>query len=473
MKTMAFKEAKLHPSRTINIRRMFFVFLINGLCSGFYNVILQPYLVDFIESESVFGLVMTFASLAMILPMLLAAKVSDGIGRKRVYLAGTFLVIPSIILFALASHSKVAEPIFLVVTGLMIVSMSFGFSDPARSSLVAESSELEKRASSFSIVNLAFYVTAMIGPIIIRIFTNRVPLSYYFYGLIGGNLILFLFQLFSLKEPLVIDGYSSNILKQFIQSIKAIWILYYEFVKSLLQFLLMPFVLIYSRTKKDTNQSKYTESVEQDYNLFRDIFKNPGVKYAIGFFIFDAFVWGLSLNIYNGAVKYVYGYNESHIAIMQIVLNISTIVFFIPLTFVSDKLKRNQLLFYSLLIGSLFFIMNIIGHFVSSKYLFYLILVGWAGLGASIAFWVPGILSIVTDFNPNRRAEIYGMVTGIKSLGWLPTGFLAGFIIEKTKEQWGLLIPFLISMILFPFQLVLAWKFPTNHSKEKIKQEIN
>ncbi|NPD88081.1 MAG: MFS transporter [Asgard group archaeon] len=463
---MVFREAQLHPSRTINIRRMFFVFLINGLCSGFYNVILQPYLVDFIESESVFGLVMTMASLAQILPMLLAAKVSDRIGRKRVYLAGTFLIIPSVILFALASYNKIDAPIFLVVTGLMVVSMSFGFSDPARSSLVAESSEKEKRASSFSIVNLAFYVTAMIGPIIIRIFSDKVPLSYYFYGLIGGNLLLFIFQLFSLKEPLVIEGYSSNKLKQFTQSIKAIGVLYYEFVKSLLQFLMMPFVLIYSKTKRDMNQNKYTESVEQDYNLFRDIFKNPGVKYAIGFFIFDAFVWGLSLNIYNGAVKYVYGYNESHIAIMQIVLNISTIVFFIPLTIISDKLKKNQLLAYSLLTGSLFFIMNILGHFIAPKYLFYVILVGWAGLGASIAFWVPGILSIVTDFNPNRRAEIYGMVTGIKSLGWLPTGIIAGFIIEKTKDQWGLLVPFLISICLFPIELVLAWKFPTNQHNE-------
>jgi MFS family permease len=470
---MVFREARLHPSRTINIRRMFFVFLINGLCSGFYNVILQPYLVDFIASESVFGLVMTMSSLAQILPMLLAAKVSDRIGRKRVYLAGTFLIIPSVILFALASHDKIGAPVFLVVTGLMVVSMSFGFSDPARNSLVAESSDVEKRASSFSFVNLAFYVTAMIGPIIIRIFSDRVPLSYYFYGLIGGNLLLFIFQLFSLKEPLVVEGYSSNKLKQFIQSIKAIGILYYEFIKSLIQFLVMPFVLIYSRIRKNTNQSKYTESVEKDYDLFRDIFKNPGVKYAIGFFIFDAFVWGLSLNIYNGAVKYVYGYNESHIAMMQLVLNISTIVFFIPLTIISDKLKRNQLLFYSLLTGSLFFTMNIIGHFANPKYLFYLILVGWAGLGASIAFWVPGILSIVTDFNPNRRAEVYGMVTGIKSLGWFPTGFLAGFIIEKTKDQWGLLITFLISICLFPFELFLAWKFPTNSSNKIEEKETS
>ena len=463
---MVFKEAKLHPSRTINIRRMFFVFLINGLCSGFYNVILQPYLVDFIESESIFGLVMTMSSLAMILPMLLAAKVSDRIGRKREYLAGTFLVIPSIIFFALASHFEAAVPIFLVVTGLMIVSMAFGFSDPARSSLVAESSDIDKRASSFSFVNLAFYVTAMVGPIIISILTDRVPMHYYFYGLIGGNIVLFIFQLFSLKEPLVIDGYSGNIFVQFVQSIKAIGVLYYEFIKSLLQFLIMPFVLIYSRTRRETNQTEYTKSVEKDYDLFRDIFKNPGVKYAIAFFIFDAFVWGLSLNIYNGAVKYVYGYNESHIAIMQLVLNISTIVFFIPLTLVSDKLKKNELLVLSLITGSLFFTTNIIGHFTDPRYLLYVILVGWAGLGASIAFWVPGILSIVTDFNPNRRAEVYGMVTGIKSLGWLPTGFIAGFIIERTINEWGLLIPFLISIILFPIELYMAWKFPNNPRDE-------
>jgi MFS family permease len=452
---------------------MFFVFLINGLCSGFYNVILQPYLVDFIESESLFGLVMTFASVAQILPMLLAAKVSDRIGRKRVYLAGTFLVIPSVILFALASHVKVAQPIFLVVTGLMVVSMAFGFSDPARSSLIAESSDEKKRASSFSIVNLAFYVTALVGPIIISIFTDQVPLSYYFYGLIGGNLLLFIFQLFSLKEPLVVEGHSSNFFKQFIQSLNAIGILYYDFLKSLVQFLLMPFVLLYSRSKRNTVSSKYTESVEKDYSLFRDIFKNPGVKYAIGFFIFDAFVWGLSLNIYRGAVKYVYGYNESHIALMELVLNISTIVFFIPLTIISDKLKRNQLLFYSLLTGSLFFTMNIIGHFIGPKYLLYVILIGWAGLGASIAFWVPGILSIITDFNKDRRAEVYGMVSGIKSLGWLPTGFLAGFIIERTKENWGLLIPFLISIILFPIELVLAWKFPTNQNTKEEKENLD
>jgi hypothetical protein len=228
----------------------------------------------------------------------------------------------------------------------------------------------------------------------------------------------------------------------------------------------MPFVLIYSRIKRNENQSKYAESVELDYNLFRDIFKNPVVKYAIAFFIFDAFVWGLSLNIYNGAVKYVYGYTENHIAIMQLVLNISTIVFFIPLTLVSDKLKKNELLVLSLITGSLFFTTNIIGHFTDPRYLLYVILIGWGGLGASIAFWVPGILSIITDFNPNRRAEVYGMVTGIKSLGWLPTGFIAGFIIERTIDNWGLLIPFLISIILFPVELFMAWKFPNNPREE-------
>ena len=80
-------------------------------------------------------------------------------------------------------------------------------------------------------------------------------------------------------------------------------------------------------------------------------------------------------------------------------------------------------------------------------------MIGWVGLGGSIAFWVPGILSILTDFDPKRRAEVYGMVSGIKSLGWLPTGIIAGFIIERTIETMGLLVPFFISIVLFPFEL--------------------
>jgi len=97
-------------------------------------------------------------------------------------------------------------------------------------------------------------------------------------------------------------------------------------------------------------------------------------------------------------------------------------------------------------------------------------LVGWAGFGASLPFWVPSILTILTDFDKSRRAEIYGTVAGIKSLGGMPTAVIAGIIIDRTILRFGLLIPFIISSTLLPLQIFLAYKFPV---KEKIEPSAN
>ncbi|MHA1551732.1 MAG: MFS transporter [Candidatus Heimdallarchaeaceae archaeon] len=478
---MAIRAMALHPSRFRNIRTIFFANLIWGLCSGFYNVILQPFLVDYIDSEFMFGVIMTAANLAQLIPMILVSEVSDRVGRKRVYLAGLFLYIPAMVLFAISSIVSIALPLFLIISGLLLVNLGFGVSDPALVALTAESSDEDKKASSFSFIFIAIYASGLVGPIIIRIFANQIPIYYYFYGLIGGYTIMFLYQLFRLKESFVIEDFTTNFWKQFFQSMKALGQVIVQFFVSILHFLIMPFLLIFRYSSEKTERSQLLRSVKRDMHLVGDIFKTKGVKFAIGYFIFDSFLFGLSLNIYNGAVKYAYAYTESHIATMQLVMSLSTIIFFIPLTKISDKLQRKEMLMMSQLAGSLFFTTNIIAHFTLPEYRLYVILVGWAGLGASIAFWVPSTLSILTDFDKRRRAEVYGMVTGIKSLGWLPTGIIAGFIIEKTIDTMGLLVPFLISIILFPLLLYLTMKFPEAEKRKnkgidenikKVEEEI-
>ncbi|MBY9000894.1 MAG: MFS transporter, partial [Candidatus Heimdallarchaeota archaeon] len=414
------------------------------------------------------------ANLAQILPMILVGKVSDKVGRKRVYLAGLLLYIPAMVLFAISSQVAIAAPLFLIFAGLLLVNLGFGVSDPALVALTAESSDEDKRASSFSFVSIAVYASALVGPIIIRIFAVRIPIYYYFYGLIGGYSIMFITQLIKLKESFEIDDFTSNYWKQFLQSTKALGQVIAQFFVSILNFLTMPFLLINRKSRENTERGKFLTNVEKDMSLFGDIFKTKGVKFAVGYFIFDSFLWGLSLNIYNGAVKYAYSYTESHIATMQLVLNLSTIIFFIPLTKISDRLKRREMLAMSQLAGSLFFTANIIAHFTLPSYRLYVILIGWVGMGASIAFWVPGILSILSDFDKKRRAEVYGMVSGIKSLGWLPTGIIAGFIIERTIDTMGLLVPFILSVVLFPLELYLTMKFPEakkDRGKENEKKE--
>ncbi len=465
------QEVLLHPSRDKNLRTVSGGFIIAGLCMGFWNVIFQPYLVDFIPSESIFGLVMTFFSLFQIIPLIFISKVGDRIGRKRVYLAGIFLYIPSMVMFALAGHVTIAEPLFLIITPLLLTSLGFGINDPSMSSLIAESSKEEKRTSSFTIVNLGYWIATSIGPLVIRFFSEGIPMHYFFYGLVGGNTLLFCYYLFFLKEPLVIKDHTSNIVKQFLQAMKALVTLFAQIFISLFIYLLIPFYLVFRKRINTSRENKILNNVERELILFQDIFKNPGVKYAIGFFAFDSLVFGLSLSIFYGAIKYVYSYNETHIAMIQLVFNISTIICFIPLTKLSDKLKSNELITMSIIIGSLAFSSNIIAHFTLPEYRLYVLLVGWAGLGASVAFWVPGILTILTDYDKRRRAEIYGMVTGIKSLGWMPTAVIAGIILDRTIVRFGMIIPFIISLILLPIEIFLGIKFPVKEKEEKTKEK--
>jgi MFS family permease len=497
---MAIYGIRLHPSRTVNVRVMAIANLISGLIYGFYNVILQPFLVELIDMtgkhaspEETLGLLMTSASIIQIIPMIFASKISDKIGRKRVVL-GSFIFLPiAMLLMGTAGLLSVQYPIShysfgvkypidvtsilgttfsgfpvtyaLVVAflGLSCVSIAFGYSDPAHSSLMAESAEKKKVASSFSLINLTFYATGLIGPLVIRVLTDKIEIWVYFYILAILRIIMFIYQLFAVKEPHIIEDYTPSMFKQLIQSFKAIYLMFIQTFKSVFLYLSIPYYLI-RRRNQQSKKSKYYSDVETNLSLLRDIFKNPGVPYAIGFFILDALTWGLSLSIFWGSLVTQYNFNEGNIAILQLVFNISTLIFFIPVTTrISDKLKKTELLLLSQLTGGLFFTANIIAYFTLPQFRLYIIMIGWIGLGASVAFWMPGIMSILTNFDKKRRAETYGMVQGLHQLGWFPTSFLAGIIISRVNFLWV----FLISMILFPFNLLMAWKFPLKEEEEE------
>ncbi len=505
---MAIHEVTLHPSRRVNIRVLVVANLISGLIYGFYNVILQPFIVELIEltgkhvnPEETLGLIMTVSSLILILPMIFASKISDKIGRKRVIL-GSFIFLPvSMLLFGtsgllsikypipyysfgasfplkVASFSEIAATGFPVTyalavafLGLSCVSIAFGFGDPAGNALVAESAEKKKTASSFSIINLAFYGTGLVGPLIIRVLIDRIEIWVYFYILAALRLIMFVYQLIYLKEPLVISDFKPSIFQQFLQSLKTIYLMFVQLFKSILLYLSIPVYLIQKQNHKD-KRSNYYKEVETNLHLFKETFRNPGVPYAIGFFILDALTWGLSISIFWGSTVTQYNFNEGDIAILNLVFGLSTLIFFIPVTKISDKLKKTEMLVLSLVTGSLFFSMNIVAYYMYvgglAKFMIYAIMIGWIGLGASVAFWVPGILSILTNFDKKRRAEVYGMVNGLHQLGWVPTAILAGVIISRVN----FLTVFIISLVLFPFNLLMAWKFPVNEEKEDEEKTV-
>ncbi|MHA1258622.1 MAG: MFS transporter [Candidatus Heimdallarchaeaceae archaeon] len=507
---MSIHEVKLHSSRRANIGTLVVINLLSGLVVGFYNVLLQPYLVRLIEitgkhenPEVFLGLVMTISAILQIVPMIFAAKLSDKVGRKRIIVASFLFYVFAMFLFGLSGNLTVkysiknyslsissiqeefvifkmikqaipvTSSLAIAILGLSLISVGIGFNDPPLQALIAESSEKKKQTSSFSLINLAFFSTGLIGPLVIRIFASKIDLNYYFYGIALGRMLIFIYALFALKEPLIVKDYKDSFLQQFIQSMKIIPLMLLEITKSIALYLSIPAFLARKR-RKEKKLSKYFVEVETNLRLFKEIFKNPGVPYAILFFILDALTWGLSTSIFWGSVVLVYDFNESHISILQLAYNLSTLLFFIPVTKFSDKLKKNELLVLSEITGSLFFTCNIIAYFTHPSYRIYAIMLGWIGIGASVAFWVPSILSIMTNFDKRRRAEVYGMVSGLHQMGWIPVSIISGLIISHIN----FLAIFIISLILFPFNVWMAMKFPTDREetekteKNKTKTEI-
>jgi len=496
---MTLHEVLLHPSRRLNMRVLVITSLITGLIMGFYQVILQPFLVDIIRisgnnhnPEVTLGTIMTLASVIQVIPMVFAGKISDKIGRKRVIIGG-FLFMPiAMILMGLSGLFTLKQPINIILfrefaqhdiftylgvmsnnltityvlaiafLGLSCVSLGIGFSDPATQALTAESAEKKKTASSFSIISMAYYATGLIGPLLIRILTDKIEIWVYFFVLAGLRMIIFVYQLFTLREPHVIKDFNPSFFKQFLQALVAIYHMFLQMFKSSALYLSIPIYYILKRIKKKES-SNYFKNIETNLTLLKEIFRNPGVPYAIGFFMLDALTWGLSISIFWGSVVIEYNFNEGNVAILNLIFNLSTLVFFIPVTKISDKLTKPRLLLLSQLTGGIFFIANIVAYYIPNQFRLYVIMVGWVGLGASVAFWMPGIMTILTNFDKRRRAEVYGLVSGLHSLGWLPTAAIAGLIIDKI----GFIAIFIISMVLLPFNLLMSWKFPINEEQEE------
>ncbi len=449
---MAVGTIELHPARITNIRTLFFANLTFGLCNGFYYVLLQPYIVEFASKysrpEALLGLIMTAASIFQIIPMVLSPMLSDKIGRKRVYLAGVLLYVIAMIVYSFSYH------IALIIIGVTLFNLGFGISEPSIQSLTAESSDDTKRASSFSLIGLAFYATGTVGPLVIMLVSDRIPLRYYFYGLTVGYGLLMIYQLFKLKESIVLDDFSPNLTKQFVQALQSILLSFKQMFTSLYYFLVFPY-FIYEK-RRNQKKTKLTENIDHRLKVYKDIFKSRKVKYSLLFFLWESFVFGLSISIFNGSVILVYNFTTDDVAIFSIVFNVASIAFFLPLTKYSDKLTKRELLVISELTGALFPVMNIIAYFTLPEYRIYPILISWACIGASVAFWIPSISSIVTNFDKSKRAEAYGTIIGLKNLGWFPTAFITGYIIEKVS----ILVPFIISAVLMPTVIFMALKFP-------------
>ncbi|UCG04191.1 MAG: MFS transporter [Candidatus Heimdallarchaeota archaeon] len=153
------------------------------------------------------------------------------------------------------------------------------------------------------------------------------------------------------------------------------------------------------------------------------IFKKPLSRLtAIAFFL-DTFSWGLPLSIANGIYIILFGVDVAFIATLTLTLSIVLVLFQYPAGFLVDRFGR----LFGLIMGEVTGIIWIILTLISITLLqAELLILAYAILGVSVAFWRPSVVLSFIEVDPAAVSTNFGILSFVQRLGGVPTAAVAG-----------------------------------------------
>ena len=180
-----------------------------------------------------------------------------------------------------------------------------------------------------------------------------------------------------------------------------------------------------------------------------EIFKKPSSRLtAIAFFL-DSFSWGLPLAIANGIYIILFGVDVSFIAALTFILNLILVIFQYPAGSFVDRLGRLFGLIMGELTGIAWIILTLIA--IATNQAEVLIL-AYALLGVSIAFWRPSVTLSFIEIDPSAVSTNFGILSFIQRLGSVPTAAIAGIVFSYITNATGNVIlgfsPLLITTLI-------------------------
>jgi len=382
-----------------NLWALFFCNLARGFGTGMFMVLIQPFILELTGSILITGIIISIAGAVQFLNMPLVGKLSDRFGRKNLLLVGIFISILALF-FLIISNPSVLH---LLIIGVIFFYLGFSVENTNRQIFISENTVKSKGL--------------MYG----------LMLFSYFGGTIGGNYFVF-----------VSSGLSTRFFFQiFFGIFIVIWFVYFIFVSDIFQ-------LEKNRLLLKNNSHK---------NMWREIFKNPKAKAVLIFLTFDIFIYSISLSVYTGGLRDFYSLTIEQLALLSMWFNISNMVFQIPAGRIADKLGNMKSLIISSLFGLGFFSINILGFYLWSGgnelALFPLLLFSHILFGINVSTFIPSEQILLTDLDEARKAESYGIVGFVRGIGYIPCGYIGGFLIENVHY----IIPFIITFIGIFFEI--------------------
>jgi len=186
-------------------------------------------------------------------------------------------------------------------------------------------------------------------------------------------------------------------------------------------------------------------------SVLRKMMETPKNKAILIFFSLDIFIYSIGLSVYSAGLRDFYNITREELAIITIVFNVSNMLFQIPGGHLADKIGKKKSLIWSQVFGLGFFFINIIAFFVWAggfqAFLLPAIIISHIPFAISVSTFIPSEQLSLTDLDEKRKAESYGIVGFIRGIGFIPTGYIGGFLMESVHYLAPLIISFALIFI--------------------------
>ncbi len=429
----------------------FFVSSASSIHFIFYSL----YFLEISDSEKLFGIIGTVCSFVAIVGLILADYLNGLLGYKRVFIIAQILI-------ALSFGFFIFEPtkIYWIIIAVMLLSLAFSLNESPYNIILTESAG-EERKGTITALNAFFgrFGEVIVSTIIFIItfifgfeFTNHERSFFYLYGsivvaLIGIGIIFFV------TDP------SRKLKKENQKEIPIIEETEHQ-------------------TPDEAIETEISEKKTSFIRGFIDTFRDKWVlRVSITFFL-DAFFWSIALGVYWAGLQDedlfgAYAFDDKQISLLIMITSITILVAMYLGRFV-DKLGARFFLFISELCGLVWIILSVLYTFYPQH--FWLMIIARVAVGVSIALWIPSTIALFTNVEPERKSKVYNSITIFRSIGWLPGGFIAGFLYDAIPQPYGYLTPMFILIAGFLILIPVFYTLPNrpsemNNSKKKPEKQ--
>ncbi|MHA2130970.1 MAG: MFS transporter, partial [Promethearchaeota archaeon] len=379
-----------------NLWALFFINLFHGMGAGMFNVVYQPFILCLTGSIFITGIIVSIGAIVQFIPMPLIGKLSDKVGRKKLMLTAVPFYILGLT-FLIPSNSNAIG--FLLI-GILVYFIGMIMNNLSSLIFVSENSN-SSMGLMYGLILFSFFGGTIVGSTFV-LFGSAFDTRFFF--------LIFIFIL-------ITEG-------------------------------LINLVFISEKFKViDNSKEVLVETVKRyEPGLWKKIFKNPKSRGVLIFLTLDLFIYNIGLSIYSGGLRDFYFISREELALITIVFNTSNMLFQIPGGHIADKIGKKKSLIFSQFFGLTFFIINIVAYFVwaggSTEFLLPALIISHIPFAMSVCTFIPSEQMALTDLDDTRKAESYGIVGMMRGIGFIPTGFIGGFLVANVHYILPMIISF-------------------------------